>query len=162
MTWLAVVIDPLTVHGDRWFLGRMYYYPEGGIYFGVPLSNFVGWFVVGVTTVRAFQLWDRRQPPAVARPTGARTLPYSALLEPALYFGILLFNLVLTFRIGEPLLGLVGVMIFIPIAGLLIVHLSDERRRATVEDLAAEGRDYPSGSDRAAAGTGVTSARRSA
>jgi putative membrane protein len=93
MTWLDVIIDPLTVHGDRWFLGRMYYYPNGGIYFGVPLSNFVGWFIVGVVTIRLFQTWERRGRPATGRPAGVRHLPYSGLLEPALYLGILIFYL---------------------------------------------------------------------
>jgi putative membrane protein len=142
MTWLDIVIDPLTVHGDRWFLGRMYYYPEGGIYFGVPLSNFLGWFVVGVTTIRAFQWWDRRQPTPIARPVGTRDLPYSGIFEPVVYFGILLFNLSLTFWIGETLLGLVGIMIFVPIAMLLGIHLLDPRRRATEHDLAAHARDF--------------------
>ena len=36
MMWLDVVIDPLAVRGDRWFLGRIFYYPEPGLYFGVP------------------------------------------------------------------------------------------------------------------------------
>jgi uncharacterized membrane protein len=43
MMWLDIVIDPLAVRGDRWFLGRIFYYPEPGWYFGVPLANFVGW-----------------------------------------------------------------------------------------------------------------------
>jgi uncharacterized membrane protein len=51
MTLLDVVIDPLAVRGARWFLGHIFYYPDGGLYFGVPLSNFVGWLVVGVLTV---------------------------------------------------------------------------------------------------------------
>lgn len=42
-----VVLDPLAVRGDRWFLGRVFYYPGGGSYFGVPLANFAGWTVVG-------------------------------------------------------------------------------------------------------------------
>ena len=42
MMLLDVVIDPLAVRGDRWFLGRIFYYPDGGVYFGVPLSNFAG------------------------------------------------------------------------------------------------------------------------
>jgi hypothetical protein len=47
MMLLDVVIDPLAVRGDRWFLGRIFYYPDGGVYFGVPVSNFVGWMIVG-------------------------------------------------------------------------------------------------------------------
>ena len=43
MMLLDVVIDPLAVRGDRWFLGRIFTYPAGGVYFGVPLSNFAGW-----------------------------------------------------------------------------------------------------------------------
>jgi putative membrane protein len=158
MTWLDVVIDPLTVHGDRWFLGRMYYYPEGGIYFGVPLSNFVGWFVVGVTTMRAFQWWDGRQAPPTARPRGVRDLPYSGLLEPLVYVGILVFNLGLTFWIGETLLGLVGVMIFAPLLLLIAIHVLDPRRRATEHDLAAHARDFGIARSRSPR----TTARRSA
>jgi putative membrane protein len=158
MTWLDVVIDPLTVHGDRWFLGKMYYYPEGGVYFGVPLSNFLGWFVVGVTTTRMFQWWDERQPLPANRPRGARDLPYSGLLEPLVYVGILVFNLFLTFWIGETLLGLVGVAIFTPVLVLLAIHVLDRRRRATEHDLAAHARDFGMMASRSPR----TTARRSA
>ncbi len=142
MTWLDVVIDPLTIHGDRWFLGRMYYYPEGGIYFGVPLSNFVGWFLVGTITTRFFQLWERRHGARHPR-VGARHVPCSGLLEPGVYIGILAFNLTLTFWIGETLLGVVGIMMYVPIVVLFLVHLFDVRRRATDADVAAHVRDYP-------------------
>lgn len=141
MTWLDVVIDPLTVHGDRWFLGRIYFYPEGGLYFGVPLSNFAGWFAVGVTTTRLFQLWERRFGDRCDH-AGARHVPYSGLLEPALYFGILLFNLVLTFWIGETLLGTVGIAIYVPIVVLFLIHVFDPRRRATAADVEARVRDH--------------------
>jgi putative membrane protein len=161
MTWLDVVIDPLTVHGDRWFLGRMYYYPNGGIYFGVPLSNFVGWFVVGVVTIRLFQTWERRSRPTTGLPAGVRHLPYSGLFEPALYLGILIFNLALTFWIGEPLLGLVGIMIYVPIVVLFLVHLFDPRRRATDAEVAAHRRDL-FGSAAAVSPTLVSVGRQSA
>ena len=142
MTWLDIVIDPLTVHGDRWFLGRMYYYPEGGIYFGVPLSNFMGWFVVGVVTTRAFQLWERQCGTRYGR-RGARRLPFSGLFEPLVYLGILAFNLFLTFWIGETLLGTVGIVLYVPIVTLFAVHVCDPRRRATATDIAAHERDHP-------------------
>ena len=45
MMLLDVVIDPLTLLGDRWFLGRIYYYPDGGPYFGVTVTNFAGWWL---------------------------------------------------------------------------------------------------------------------
>ena len=94
MTWLDVVIDPLTVLGDRWFLGRMYYYPEGGLYFGVPLSNFAGWFLVGATTIRLFQLWERRRRAAPTRRAGgAPRALQRACSSRSLYLGILAFNL---------------------------------------------------------------------
>jgi uncharacterized membrane protein len=140
MTWLDVVIDPLTVHGDRWFLGRMYYYPEGGIYFGVPLSNFVGWFVVGVTTTRLFQLWERRRPGVDY--AGARHLRYSGLFEPLVYLGILAFNLALTFWIGETLLGVVGIMLYVPLVVVTGIHVFDPRRRATDHDIATYRREH--------------------
>jgi uncharacterized membrane protein len=54
-----------------------------------------------------------------------------------------MFNLSLTFWIGEPLLGMVGIMIYMPITVLFLVHVLDPRRRATNEDVAAHDRDYP-------------------
>lgn len=44
--------DPLgATIGQRWI------YPHGGAYFGVPLSNFLGWFLVTWTIFQAFALY---------------------------------------------------------------------------------------------------------
>jgi putative membrane protein len=45
---IDMVIDPVALRGNRWFLGQIYYYPQGGSYFGVPVANFVGWAVLGL------------------------------------------------------------------------------------------------------------------
>ena len=58
MMLLDVVIDPVAVRGDRWFLGRIFYYPEGGVYFGVPLSNFAGWMSLGAVCVGGYVCWS--------------------------------------------------------------------------------------------------------
>src|SRR5437762_11433666 len=58
MLALDVVIDPLAVRGDRWFLGRIFYYPDCGVYFGVPLSNFAGWTIVGAVSVGLYVALD--------------------------------------------------------------------------------------------------------
>lgn len=102
MMLLDVVIDPLAVRGDRWFLGRIFYYPEDGIYFGVPLSNFLGWAVVGWVIVGGYSWFFR---PRVT-PRRSRPVPGAAL-----YYAVLVFNLAVTWWIGEPLLLGVGVLL---------------------------------------------------
>lgn len=97
MTVLDVVIDPLTLRGDRWFLGKVYEYPEGGAYFGVTLSNFGGWFVVGSLIPLAYQAIERI---GIVRPW--RGLGRVELLGAfGVYAGVLAFNLAITAWIGE-------------------------------------------------------------
>ena len=100
MMLLDVVIDPVAVRGDRWFLGRIFYYAEGGVYFGVPLSNFLGWALVGWIVVGGFSGFSRFT-------EGARR-PF---LGAGLYYGVLAFNLAVTWWIGEPLLLAVGLIL---------------------------------------------------
>ncbi len=35
------IIDSVALRGDHWVLGEIYGYAKPGIYFGIPLSNFV-------------------------------------------------------------------------------------------------------------------------
>lgn len=48
VTLLDVVVDPAAHQGEKWFLGRIYYYPEPGFYFDVTLANFAGWYLVSL------------------------------------------------------------------------------------------------------------------
>lgn len=99
MTLLDVVIDPLAVRGDRWFLGHIFIYPEGGIYFGVPLSNFGGWLLVGWATVGGY-VWL----------AGDGRLG-SPRLGIALYYLVLAVNLTVTLWIGEFLIAAAGIVV---------------------------------------------------
>ena len=105
MMLLDVVIDPLAVRGDRWFLGRVFYYPAGGRYFGVPLSNFAGWLVVGWATVGGHVAAARGAPRASK---GARGSPAAGV---GLYYAVLLFNLAVTLWIGETALLVAGMLV---------------------------------------------------
>jgi putative membrane protein len=96
MMALDVAIDPLAVRGDQWFLGRIFWYPEGGVYFGVPLSNFAGWVIVGAAGVGAYL--------ALARDAGG----YDPRGGVALYYAVVVFNLTVTAWIGEWRLAAVG------------------------------------------------------
>jgi len=122
LTFIDVVIDPVALRGDRWFLGQIYGYPDPGIYFGIPLMNFVGWAVVGLIALSVYFVIDRHLPPLPLDDAESAMTTY-ILLGCALYYGVLLFNLTITFWIGESLLGLVGVMIYLPITILLVLRL---------------------------------------
>jgi len=99
MMLLDVVIDPVAVRGDRWFLGVIFYYPDGGAYFGVPFSNFAGWALVGMAGIGGYL--------ALARGVGGgRPEPGMAL-----YYAVLAFNLAVTAWIGEWLLLAIGLLV---------------------------------------------------
>lgn len=110
MMMLDVVIDPLAVLGERWFLGRVFYYAEPGVYFGVPVSNFVGWALVGSTIVGGHLLTVRRRPLPLGSPAGGI----------GLYYGVLGFMLALTGWIGE--WGLLGAGILVHVAVILVLY----------------------------------------
>lgn len=99
MMLLDVVIDPLTLRGDRWFLGRVYFYPSGGAYFGVTVANFAGWWFVGTATLLSFQ--------ALGHWGVVRSGAWSSLSRPrawaalGVYLGVFFFNLSITAWIGE-------------------------------------------------------------
>jgi putative membrane protein len=93
------VIDPLTLLGDQWFLGKIYIYPQEGPYFGVTLSNFAGWFFVGSTIPLAFQQLSKL--PGLHSSTWR--MPSSLQLKGivGVYAGIFIFNLAITLWIQQ-------------------------------------------------------------
>ncbi len=117
---LDAVIDPVALRGDRWFLGKIYYYPEPGVHFGVPIANYLGWAVVGLVALGVFQRIDRRLPDATNAPTITRPL----LLGCVLYYGVLAFNLAVTFWINEPVIGTTGLFMYLPITAFLLLKLA--------------------------------------
>ena len=117
--FIDMVIDPVALRGDRWFLGKIYYYPDPGVHFGVPFANYVGWAVVGILSLAFYFPFERRLP--------ALNLPASVtprvLLGVGLYYGVLAFNLSVTFWIGESFMGLMGLLMHLPILALLLLRL---------------------------------------
>jgi putative membrane protein len=111
MMLLDVVIDPLAVRGDRWFLGHIFYYPEGGAYFGVPLTNFGGWWIVGALGVGGcLWIWS----------DGAGRWGRQAWPGVALYYGVLAFNLTMTAWIGEWMLVILGLALHVVLAVMCV------------------------------------------
>ncbi len=94
MVFLDVLVDPVALRGDRWFLGKIHEYEEDGIYFGVPLSNFAGWFVVGFVLMGILQALDS----GIVLNRGGRV---GLFMGAGLYAGIIAFSLAIAILIGE-------------------------------------------------------------
>jgi putative membrane protein len=122
MTLADVAIDPVTLQGERWFLGSLYHYPGGGSFFGVPWSNFAGWFLVGVCILGSWTLAERRlvqEPPSLRAPG----------LGPALYYGIVVFILVIGLVIGEYVAVVIATVLHAPIV-LAVLRAAGRDRRS--------------------------------
>ena len=111
-----MLIDPVSLMDSKWFLGQIYYYPEEGVYFGVPLSNFLGWFLVGLAIIYCFQKLDRKM-------GWSAEYAGNALMGPAFYFINMIFILSVTFYIGEYLLGMISLSIFSILVYLTILKV---------------------------------------
>ncbi len=122
--FIDMVIDPVALRGDRWFLGKIYYYPDPGWHFGVPVANYIGWAVVGLISLAIYFPLDRRLPPL----SPPQLLTQRLLLGVGLYYGVLAFNLGMTFWIGESFMGLIGMLMHLPILVLLVARLSHGQR----------------------------------
>lgn len=119
-TLLDVIIDPLATMGEKWFLGKIHEYATPGVYFGVPISNFAGWFLVAAAVISVnISVW-RIFPSFFYENTNTRTYGWKAWLYPSFWAGIALFNIVITFSIGEWKLGIASSMVL----GAVLVVLS--------------------------------------
>lgn len=140
-TFLDVIIDPVALQGNRWFLGQIYGYREQGLHFGVPLSNYAGWLLTSLLLVGAFQLIDSRRSGDV--PKGILNFPFRSLLGPILYLSVLVFNIAMMLIIGEYLMALSSVfMCILPILVVVIPALGRVNRYSR-EELGEHLRDYP-------------------
>lgn len=140
-TFLDIVIDPVALQGKRWFLGQIYGYPEQGLHFGVPFSNYGGWLLTSFCLLAAFQLIDARR--LDDAPRGAVNLPFRSLLGPVLYLSVLIFNVMMMLVIGENFMALCATLMFtLPILIVLILALR-RTNRYSKDELGAHLRDYP-------------------
>ncbi|PXW89702.1 putative membrane protein [Nitrosomonas sp. Nm84] len=140
-TFLDIIIDPVALQGNRWFLGQIYGYHEPGLHFGVPISNYVGWLLTSFALVAVFQQIDRRREEKT--PYGIFALPFRSLLGPMLYLSVLIFNWVVALWIGENLIALTGIFIFtLPILMVTILAIARVNRYRE-EELQEHLKDYP-------------------
>ncbi len=141
--YLDIIIDPVALRGNRWFLGQIYGYPEEGVYFGIPISNFMGWFLVGFLLIYTLQKIDHFLYKRKTKDLSGYRYSWRYLIGPILYLSIVLFNISITFFIQEYTLGWAGIFIlFLPsflIYSVLKIKLSAASQNAIKDHL----EDFP-------------------
>lgn len=121
MTAIDLVCDPVSLQGDRWFLGRLYDYAQRGAFFGIPLSNFAGWMFVAALTISILATlervgWLAGEPRFV---DAAR----SGAWAPALWTSIVLFNVAIAFFIELPAVAALG-LLFVGVVAARFLRLA--------------------------------------
>lgn len=99
-TLMDLIIDPVALMGDRWFLGQIHGWPRGGDYFGVPWTNFAGWYLVTAVTIGVNQALDAWLRPSAGRAL-LRGVPFIHLGGFALFLFLVGFNLFMTAWLRE-------------------------------------------------------------
>ena len=135
--FIDIVIDPVALRGDQWFLGKVYYYPDPGLHFGVPAANYLGWAFVGVVALSFYCLLDRRLPEPEGRTHESVT--DKILMGCGLYYAVLFFNLTIAFWIDEPLIGMTGILMYFPLTALLLLRLRGHLPTATASLMPGSG-----------------------
>lgn len=141
--FLDIIIDPVALQGSRWFLGKIYGYNEVGAHYGVPLSNYGGWWLVSILLVGALQQIDLRLGNSAERPAITSCLPFRSLYGPLLYVSVLVFNIGITLYIGEKRMAITGIFTYVLPLSLIVMGIVRRINRYGRNDLAEHLEEFP-------------------
>ncbi len=144
MVSVDMVVDPLSVLGERWFLGKIFWYDPPGPHFGVPISNYLGWYLVAAVSIAIFQALDWSLNRGAVKPFGALpNLPSRAMLGPLLYAGIVGFGITMLFVIHAPEIGWASVFIFLPLLVMTLHTLTRSECYGDADAIVRHLADFP-------------------
>ncbi len=122
VTAIDLFMDPIQARAGAWT------WLQGGAYFGVPLGNFVGWFVVAVIVTGIFRLFE------YFRPQQARTISKSVFLIPVVGYIALAFLYALNaIHLGLYRLTAIGLCTMLFIAGLNLFFYSKQKNETIID-----------------------------
>ena len=141
MVMVDMVVDPLSVLGDRWFLGKIFWYDPPGPHFGVPISNYLGWYFVAAITIAIFQWLDAALNRGATKPAGL--MPCDAIARAARSRALCRHRAVRhhdAVPINAANIGWAAVFIYLPFSVLAIHILTRRESWRPCRDRASPGR----------------------
>ncbi|MFH1560973.1 MAG: carotenoid biosynthesis protein [Patescibacteria group bacterium] len=114
---IDLFMDPVMVYQKKWL------WEEGGLYFGIPMGNFIGWFMVTVLVTGIFRTVEYFRPREDRRCKGIiRFVPGFA------YFLIWFFLLTCCWQAQLFQLALVGTLVMLPVVFVNLFCLAREKK----------------------------------
>lgn len=139
--FLDVIIDPVALQGEKWFLGRIYGYREVGGHFGVPVSNYFGWWLTSAAMIFVLQRLSTTS--GCAKVTGIRHFPGLSLLSPLLYLSVIIFNISIAFFIDEQNIAISGLLSTVLPLVMVIILSIQKLNSFSQNELIEHQRDFP-------------------
>lgn len=104
VTAIDLFMDPLSVHAGSWK------WLDGGPYFGVPIGNFIGWFIVTVVVTCIVRLYEYFNPQAKKE-----SINKSVFLIPLIGYGAMALSFTdSALEIGMKNLVIIGICVMLP------------------------------------------------
>lgn len=116
--WMDIVIDPVSLLGQYWFLGDLYHYQADGGHFGVPMSNYAGWLFTAALIVLLNQRLD-----VVLDVSGVPARGFHLPMKPFWALGTIVGNFLFIIGITIYLMGNSDVPSSEPIVAILLSGL---------------------------------------
>lgn len=126
---IDLVIDPMTLRGDSWFMGSVYAYRSSGPWFSIPWSNYGGWIFVSAIILSVDWLLETRAPKHVDTARG-----------PAMAYGMCVFFIVIALATRHWAIALASVGVTVVLFSVVTARLS---RAVRTEEATASGPPEP-------------------
>lgn len=105
VTAIDIFMDPIMVTNNNWT------WVNGGTYFGIPIGNFVGWFIVTMISSGIFRGYE------YFFPIKKTTLSLSLLLIPTIgYLSLVIIFSILALNLGLYQIVIIGGIVMLPVA----------------------------------------------
>ena len=110
-----LVVDPVGLHGNQWFLGDMYRWRNATGYLGVPLWNFLGWYLATWLVLFVDEAMD----------VGVRERSFDASRGVTLALGVMVFNVFIALGIQQWRVALSGTIITAAVTWMCLPTLKE-------------------------------------
>ena len=97
---LDLTLDPVAIHRGWWTWNAMTNYPHASDYFGIPVINFMGWFVIVAAFSWCVRIGRARVPPG-SRGAAGDIVPSFAAIVPAL-LAVMAYQFVGMYMMEQP------------------------------------------------------------